>query len=312
MTDAGGDAGDRLRGIGLMLVAVTSMVGVDVTAKWLSAAYSLSQIIFVRGALAMLCLLALFSAGGRARDLRMGQPLVHAVRSLLATGTIFGFFYAVANMPLAEAVTIAFAAPLIITGLSRPVLGEAVGARRWAAVAIGFFGVLVVLRPGAKLIDPAALSALGATTCYAVLVLTARIFRRSETAASLAVYPFVMPTLLAAYLVRGQWLAPSTFDWIPFVLCGVFGALGYLSMNRALVLAPPALLAPFEYVCIVGAVAAGYFIWDEIPDLATIAGATIIVGSGLYIIHRESRRAQPSRGPSSTPDSHKTGSASHL
>lgn len=292
--------GDNLRGIGMMLLAVLCMIGVDVSAKWLSADYALAQIVFVRGLLAIISLLALFAVTARLRELRMQQPAVHGLRSLLSTGAIFGFFFALANLPLAEAVTIAFAAPLLVSALSQPLLGEHVGGRRWAAVCVGFVGVLIVLRPSASLFDPAALAALGATVCYAFLVLTARVFSRTETAASLALYPFVIPTLLGALLVAGDWRSPSALDWIPFVLCGMFGALAYLTMNRALALAQPALLAPFEYVCLIGAIAAGYLIWNEIPDATTVTGAAIIVASGLYVIHRESRRSGAAGDPATT------------
>ncbi len=292
--------GDNLRGIGMMLLAVLCMIGVDVSAKWLSADYALAQIVFVRGLLAIISLLALFAVTARLRELRMQQPAVHGQRSLLSTGAIFGFFFALANLPLAEAVTIAFAAPLLVSALSQPLLGEHVGGRRWAAVCVGFVGVLIVLRPSASLFDPAALAALGATVCYAFLVLTARVFSRTETAASLALYPFVIPTLLGALLVAGDWRSPSALDWIPFVLCGMFGALAYLTMNRALALAQPALLAPFEYVCLIGAIAAGYLIWNEIPDATTVTGAAIIVASGLYVIHRESRRSGAAGDPATT------------
>ncbi len=292
---------ERLRGIGLMLLAVLCMVGVDVTAKWLSADYALSQIVFVRGAVAIVSLLSLFSATARLSELRTQQPAVHVLRSLLSTGAIFGFFFALAHLPLAEAVTIAFAAPLLVSALSQPLLGEKVGVRRWGAVFVGFIGVLVVLRPSADLFDPAALAALGATTCYAFLVLTARIFSRTETAASLALYPFMLPTLIGGSLIAGEWRSPPALDWMPFILCGAFGALAYLAMNRALALAPPALLAPFEYVCLIGAIAAGYLVWNEVPDATTLAGAAIIVSSGLYIIHRESRRFSPAELPSTIP-----------
>lgn len=303
---------EALRGIGLMMLAVLSMVGVDVSAKWLSSDYALSQIVFVRGLLAIACLLVIFLATGNLRDLKTAQPAVHVLRSLLASGAIFGFFFALANMPLAEAVTITFAAPLIVSALSQPVLGEHVGSRRWSAVTAGFLGVLMVLRPGARLLDPAALSALAATLCYAFLILTARIFRRTETAASLALYPFVIPTFTAALLVRGGWTTPPALHWIPFTLCGVFGALAYLLMNRALTLAPPSLLAPFEYTCILGAVTAGYLIWGETPDAATLAGAAVIIGSGVYIIHRERVLAAQKEKPVFNDQSAKTGSTSQL
>ena len=292
---------NNLRGIGLMLLAVLCMIGVDVSAKWLSADYALAQIVFVRGLLAIISLLSLFAIMGRLPELRMQQPAVHGLRSLLSTGAIFGFFFALANLPLAEAVTIAFAAPLLVSALSQPLLGEHVGARRWAAVFVGFVGVLIVLRPSASLFNPAALAALGATICYAFLVLTARVFSRTESAASLALYPFVIPTVLGALLVAGDWRSPTAFDWIPFVLCGMFGALAYLAMNRALALAQPALLAPFEYVCLVGAIAAGYLIWNEIPDVTALTGAAIIVASGMYVIHRESRPSAAAGLPAAGP-----------
>ena len=283
------------RGIALMCAGVFSMLGLDVAAKWLLATYDLGQLVMLRClfSVALILLYAWYRAEPGA--LRTGRPLWHALRSLIMAGSMFAFFYALPRMPLADVLVLAFAAPLIVTALSWPLLGERVGLWRWVAVLAGFAGVLVVLRPGAGLIEPAALFALGGAFLYALLSLSARRLSDTESALALSLYLFPAPMLISVPMALGSWVAPQPLDWLLFAACGFFGGLAFVFMTSAFRHAPAAMLVPFEYTGLVWAAGAGYLIWGEVPGLSTWLGGALIMASGLFILYRETRvhRAQP-------------------
>jgi drug/metabolite transporter (DMT)-like permease len=211
-------------------------------------------------------------------------------------GSMFAFFHALRHIPLADVIIIAFAAPLIITALSRPFLGEPVGPWRWTAVIVGFVGVLVVLRPGSGLMHPAAFIALGGSVTYASLSLTARKLRHTESTAALSVYLFGVPGIIGAVGSFGRWTAPDAEGWILFAVCGFFGGLAFIFINAAYRRAQAAVIVPFEYTGLIWAAAAGYLFWGEVPGANTWLGAAIIIASGLFILFRETavrRRPQP-------------------
>jgi drug/metabolite transporter (DMT)-like permease len=200
---------------------------------------------------------------------------------------MFGFFFGLSRMPLVNALTIAFTAPLMVTALSVPFLGEHVGWRRWIAVIIGFVGVLVVLRPGEGMFTPAAIGVIIAALCYSGLALTARKLAATESSFSLSIYVVTGPLLISAFMLPGNYTPPTTNGWLFFLLAGLCSALAWVGIVGGYRRAPPALLAPFEYTALIGAAAAGYWIWDEVPDQWVIAGGLIIIGSGLFIVYRE-------------------------
>jgi drug/metabolite transporter (DMT)-like permease len=200
---------------------------------------------------------------------------------------MFGFFYGLSRMPLVNALTIAFTAPLFVTGLSVPFLGEHVGWRRWLAVIVGFIGVLIVLRPGQGMFTPAAIGVIIAALCYAGLALTARKLAATESSFSLAVYVVTGPFLVSSSLLPGHFTMPTAGGWFLFVLAGLCSALAWVGIVGGYRRAPPAMLAPFEYTALIGAAIAGYLIWDEVPDVWVITGGLVIIASGLFIVYRE-------------------------
>jgi drug/metabolite transporter (DMT)-like permease len=207
---------------------------------------------------------------------------------MLACGSMFGFFYGLSAMPLVNALTLGFTAPLMLTALSASVLGEHVGWRRWAAVLVGFAGVLVVLRPGSGFLTPASVAVLCAAFCYACLALTARHLGRTESSFSLSVYVIAGPLLVsAALLSNNAWTAVDTRGWLLFLVAGSCSVIAWIGIIGGYRRASPAILAPFEYTALVGGTLAGYLIWGEIPDRYVLAGAIIIVTSGLYVVYRE-------------------------
>lgn len=270
-----------------MCVGVLFLVGLDVTARWLLQEYSLTQLVFLRCTFSVALILVVAASRGQLGALRTTRRGWHVVRSLLMAGSMLSFFHALRFIPLADIVIFAFAAPLLVTALSQPFLGERVGPLRWAAVIVGFLGVLVVLRPGSGLVHPAAMFAVVGAAFYAGLALTARKLSASETTFSLSLYAFLAPLLIAGVQCMPGWRSPDILDWSLFVVCGVFGGLGIVFINAAYQRAPVAVIVPFEYTALLWAVAAGFIVWGEVPDAYAWLGAAIITGSGLFILWRE-------------------------
>jgi len=263
------------------------MVGLDVTARWLMQTYSLPQMVLLRCMFSTILILGFVASRREFAVLRTKRAGWHVLRSVLMAGSTFAFFHALRHIALADVIIIAFAAPLIVTSLSRPLLGERVGPWRWAAVIVGFFGVLVVLRPGSGLMHPAALAALGGSAMYAILSLTARKLSATESTPALTLYLFVVPGMLGAAGSVGNWIAPTVADWAIFALCGAFGGLAFVFINAAYRRAQAALIVPFEYTGLIWAAAAGFWFWGEVPRANTWLGAAIIIASGLFILFRE-------------------------
>lgn len=273
--------------VAYLLFGIAAGLALDLCAKWLLADYSLPQFVFLRSIFGLLFFLIAARFYGGLGGLKTKLWQWHLLRTSLATGAMFGFFYGLSKMPLVNALTIAFTAPLFVTGLSVPFLGEHVGWRRWLAVVAGFLGVVIVLRPGVGMFTPAAIGLIISAICYAGLALSARKLAATESSFSLAVYVVVGPLLVSSTLVTGNFSSPTAAAWFLFVLAGLCSALAWVGIVNGYRRAPPAMLAPFEYTALVGAAVAGYLIWDEVPDIWVITGALIIVGSGLFIVKRE-------------------------
>ena len=293
-----------LAGIAIMVAGIAAFACMDAVIKWLTAAYPVPQVVALRSwfGLPVLILLALREGGLPA--LKTKRPLLHFGRYLLVLMLSLSFFWALSQMKLVDAIAIAFAAPIIITALSVPMLKEAVGPRRWIAVGIGFIGVLVILRPGLGVFQWAALAALLGALVYALLMVTTRAYKSSESTASLMLYPQLGMSVSGILMVQFFWVTPNLFDLALFALAGLFGSIGVMCVTHAFRMAPVAAIAPFEYTALVWATLLGYLVWDELPDGFTLVGSSIVVASGLYIIYRETRKAGKAtpKLPSISPD----------
>lgn len=271
-----------------LLGGVMAGLGLDLCAKQLLVTYSLEQFVFVRTLIGALLLLALSTQFGGLRTLRTRNYGWHALRTLLSCGALFGFFYGLTQMPLIDALTLGYTAPLMVTALSAIFLKDEVGWRRWAAVIVGFAGVLIMLRPGAQTWSFAAIAILFAAFCYACLAITSRKLASEESSLSLSLYVLSGPIVIAIYLVSDTgWTAPDTTGWLLFVGAGVCSVLAWIGIVGGYRRASPAVLAPFEYTALIAGAIAGYLIWDEVPDRFTMVGAVIIAGSGLFVAYRE-------------------------
>lgn len=282
--------------IAYLLFGVLAGLGLDLCAKSLLSTYTLEQFVFIRSLVGLAIFVLLAHQFGGLKSLFTSKWPWHLLRTLLATGAMFGFFFGLARMPLVDALTLGFTAPLMVTALSVPLLGEHVGWRRWAAVTVGFVGVLIILRPGAGEFSFAAIAVLFAALCYALLAITAHRLATTESSYALSLYVLAGPMLVSGTLLsRGQWQPPDINGWLLFMLAGSCSVMAWIGIIGGYRRASPAMLAPFEYTALIGGAIAGYLIWDEVPDRWVALGATVIIASGLFVVYREIGNAISSR-----------------
>jgi drug/metabolite transporter (DMT)-like permease len=304
LSDTNNSSDRPLAGITMMLVGIAGFAVMDATIKWLTADYPVPQVIALRSWFGLPFLIMLAMREGGLPALKTHRPLVHLGRYGLVMLLSLSFFWALSAMKLVDAVAIAFAAPIIITALSVPLLREAVGPRRWIAIAVGFCGVLIMLRPGMGVFQWAALAALGSAVVYALLMVTTRVLKSTESTAALMLYPQLGMSLSGIVMVNFFWVTPTMLDLALFALAGFFGSIGVMCLTHAFRLAPVAAIAPFEYTALVWATLLGFLVWGELPDGITLVGGSIVIASGLYILYRETRKADHSspKLPSLSPD----------
>jgi drug/metabolite transporter (DMT)-like permease len=275
----------RLAGIGLMLLAIGMFSLGDALGKFIVATYSVGQLMLLRACVA-LALLAPSIWRQRAEFRRIDRPWLHLLRVLLSTVDAAVFFLAAAYLPLADVITYYLATPIFVTALSAIVLRERVGWRRWSAVLIGFCGVLIALQPSVHTVTWPALLALAGSTAFAVMLMITRSLRAAPDIV-------LASTQFSGTFVFGMVAAP--FGWITprwgslgfFIASGVVSVFALLCVNRSLKLAPASTVAPYQYSMIIWAVMFGYAVFGDVPSIATIAGAAIIIGAGFYIFLRE-------------------------
>lgn len=289
------------RGIGLYSGAIVILVIMDAVIKWLSADYPTMQIVFFRAFFGLVPVLLWLTVSRRWAALRTKRPGAHIFRGLIGTAAAFCFFLAFRHMPLADAYAIAFTAPLFITALSVPILREAVGIHRWSAVAIGFAGVVIMLQPGvegmAGFLSIGALAALAGAFFFALSMVLIRTFGRTETNAAMVFYAALVMVTVSACALPFGFVMPTAGDLALFIAVGLLGGTAVLGVTEAFKTAPAAILAPFEYTAMVWGVAVGFVVWGDLPNRWIIAGSVVVIGSGLYILHRETRRSRPPSSP---------------
>jgi len=286
--------GVELRGIGLYTAAILLLSVMDALIKWTTDHYPVVQIVAFRSVIGLLPILVVLAWRRRFHELRTRRPLIHVVRGVIGVSAGFCFFYAFKTLPLVDAYAIAFASPLFITALSVPVLGEAVGPRRWTAVAVGFVGILVILRPGIEGIDQfltlGGLAALAGTFLFALSVLLIRRFGRTETSAAMVLWSGITGAVIASVVSLPDFVAPDALGWGLMGSIGLLGGVATIMLTEAFRTARPAVLAPFEYTAMIWAVIFGLTIWGDVPDIWVGVGSAIVIAAGLYILHRERRR----------------------
>jgi drug/metabolite transporter (DMT)-like permease len=278
----------NLRGIVAMLAAVTTFAVMDVLMKMLVEEYPAMQVTFLRGAASLPLLLAANAAFGRWRDLVPNRWRLHVLRGFLSVALLWCFVYAVSQLSLANAYTIFMSAPLLITALSVPMLGERVGWRQWIAVFVGLAGVIIVLKPsGSGLVTIGGLAALASAIGYSLNAITIRILTRTDTSAATVFWSLMFLTIIGGLLASVRWVPVQWDHWYLIAGLGVRGAAGQYFITEAFRLAPPPVVAPLEYTALAWGMLFDWLLWATAPGLRTLVGALIIVASGIYIINRE-------------------------
>ena len=291
------EAASNVRGAALALLAMGIYATHDVVIKVLGAQYPALQVLFFSSLLSFPLVMVIIMRDPTPGTLRPANPGWVAVRTVVGVIAGMGSFFAFSRLPLAQVYSILFAAPLLVTILSIPLLGEKVGPHRWAAVVIGLLGVLVVLRPGAQSLGWGHLAALASAIASATTAVILRKLGRSERPLVLLMWP-----MLGNFLATG---ASLTIGYRPMelphlALAGVIACLGLVA-GFLLILAyragEAAIVAPMQYSQILWATAYGWIFFDEVLDLPTFAGATIIIASGIYIVWREGRGGNSANRP---------------
>ncbi|AWV08563.1 EamA family transporter [Lysobacter maris] len=276
-----------------MLVAVAAFSLMDAGLKQLSAHYPSFQVASLRGAASLPFVLVWVLATGGLASLRIRRWSLHLLRGAIGVGMMASFVYALRSLPLSTAYSIFFVAPLVITALSVPLLGEKVGPRRWTAIAIGLLGVLVLLRPsGEGLVSLAALAVLAAALGYALSAITVRVLARTDSVQSIMFWLLVMIAVGSGLLAWPDWVPIRAADAWLIAGVGAAGALGQYAITEAFRIGEASAIAPLEYTALVWGVLLDLSVWGVLPDAVTWIGAAIIVASGLYLLRRERVHAE--------------------
>lgn len=276
------------KGILLMLAALLLFTAMDALAKGLVQAYPTTQVIWARFAGQVLLVLIIVN-----RTLptiaRTRHPWLHLLRSATQMGATGFFFASLAHIGLAEATALADINPVLITLGAAIFLGEKLGPRRIAGVIAAMIGAMIIIRPGADVFTPAALLPLGCAVCYAASALLTRKVGMSETPWTAMLYGALFGLIATSAFLPGVWQPIAPGDLWLFILVGILGTAAQICLIRAFSMTEASILAPFGYAGILLATVWGIVLYDEWPDALTLLGAAIIVASGLYIWHRETR-----------------------
>lgn len=281
------------RAIALVVAGGALLTISDAGLKWLSAELAPGQIMFIRGLIASTVVIvatALMQGSGALlpRDYRL-----HLIRGLIAALATFSFLVGVSEMSLATAIAILFASPILMTALAPLIVGETVGWRRWAAVLIGFVGVLVIVRPTADGIQWAALMILAAALCEAVRDLITRGASGRESTHSLLLSTLAILSLCGLALPPYDWPPITGVQWLILIMASLIWTGASFLLIEAFRFGEAALLAPFKYCNLAFATGLGFLVWGNLPDFYTWIGGGIVIASGLYILHREVLRRAP-------------------
>jgi drug/metabolite transporter (DMT)-like permease len=289
-------ADDVRRGIVYMLASVFLFAIQNAMGKWLTQTYPIPMLVFFRSAVALPPAALLVWHAGGARGFRTRRPVAQASRATIWGGSNVASFFAYHLLPLADAVSFTFSAPLFLTALSWPVLHERVGRERWIAVLVGFAGVLVMSHPAGGGAAIGIACAVAASLFNAVGSLTVRDLCRTETTAGIVFYTALVITLLSLPALPFFWVTPSALDLAGLCSLGLMGAVSQYWTTQALYYAPAAAVAPFNYSALIWGALFGFAVWGEVPTSGILLGAAIVTASGFYLLRHESLAgARPAR-----------------
>jgi drug/metabolite transporter (DMT)-like permease len=260
----------------------------DAAMKLLVRHYPPFQVACLRGVAALPFVIVWLQLTGGWRGITRVRWTLQAVRGAIGVGMLTSFIFSVKWLSLADAYAIFFAAPLLITALSVPFLGERVEWQRWLAIVVGLLGVLAMLRPtGQGWLSLAGLGALGAALAYAVSAVIVRVLSRTDTTGSMNIWYTISIAVGAGAIAAPGWIPLRGEDWPWIAVVGVLGAAGQHFITEAFSLAPATVVAPFEYTALLWGVGLDLALWGVLPDPAILGGASVVIASGLYLLHRE-------------------------
>jgi drug/metabolite transporter (DMT)-like permease len=284
----------------------------DVIVKTLSSVYPVHEIVVLRSVVAFPILVWVTYAEQRGH-IKMHRGLLHLARGLILYVSYTCYYLGLARLPMADVIALTFTVPLFVTVLGVAVLGERVRARRWLALGAGFIGVLIILRPGISLFEPAALLPIGSALAYATSAVMARRLGSTESGGAMALTAtgaYIVGGALTAALLAGiappagaeesvrfllnPWLWPSSLDLVLMTLCGCIAAFGFFCLSQGYRLSEAYRAAPCEYAALPWGVLWGYLFFGNTPDAVMILGALIIMGAGLYTLQPDSPVRRPS------------------
>lgn len=291
-------SGDNIKGgIAAIVLSTVLFSFLWCLVKNMSERYSVYEVTFFRNVCALVPMFGMVEARRQWRQLRVEKISRHVWRAVIGVSSMVLGFLSYHLMPLANAVAISFMAPLLITALSVPLLGERVGVFRWSAVIIGFGGVLIVVQPGGEPVSLGVLVAVGAAITNALAMITIRQLNRSDAPFTIVFYFTLFSTLFTAVPLPFLWTTPTGWeDWGLMILMGLAGGAGQYYMTKAFSLAPVSVISPFTYASLLWSILFGWFFWSDIPKLHVFIGSVIVIASGIFIIYRETReKASPAQ-----------------
>ena len=283
----GGQQASLVAGIGFFLAGTWSFGVLDATAKLLTQSYHPLQVTWGRFFFAFVIVLPLAARLWPAGGLVSRRPGLQLLRATLLAVVNFLFFVAIQHMQLAEVQAISFIAPLLVTALAALLLGERVGPRRWFAVAIGLCGVLAIIRPGSGVLTWVAGFALAQAMGNALFHLVTRSISAHDPPQLTFVYTATVGAAAATAFVPAVWTWPTPLDWSLMVLTGFMGAVGHWFLILAYRRTEASSLAPYMYLQLPWITFLGWMLFGDLPDLWTLAGAAVVISSGIYVFSRE-------------------------
>ncbi len=274
-------------GITVMIAGMIILASSDAMAKHLTVGIAVIQILWVR--------YLIFAAMGTVMVMRrpagsrflVKRPVLQVIRALTLNTANFFFVTSLGLMPMADAHSVMAIAPLLITAASAPLLGEVVGARRWAAVAVGFTGMIIILRPGVGVFDPASLVPFCSAILFAAYTILTKVISRDDPPDTTLFYTGVVGLASLSLIVPFFWIDPTPGDWFWLAGAGLTGTMAHVCIILSLHYASASTLQPFNYTMLVWATMLGYLVFGDLPDRLTTIGALVIVGGGLYAWHHE-------------------------
>lgn len=274
-----------------MMLTMFFFVTLDAIAKYLMQFYPVQQVIWGRFFFHMVLVLCAFVVIKTPvkQNIASKRPGLQIRRSILMLATNGLFFIAIKTIDLTTATTIMFMSPIIVTMLSIPLLGEQVGVRRWAGVMIGFIGAMIIIRPGMIEFEFAILTLLAAACTHSFYQIFTRQVRVYDDPMVSLFYTGLVGSIAMSLIVPFDWHWPELHHWPIFLLLGVMGFVGHFCLIKSLRVAPASVVSPFTYSTLIWATGFSYFLFAELPDKWVFIGAAIIIASGLYILHRESK-----------------------